>query len=445
MFQKLAFASTILATVFGAASAQAAQITNPHPQEILIDGTIESGDAKQFEQVLASVTQKWAVVILTGPGGSVAEGLSIGEKIRAHGFDTFVHNKCSSVCALIWLAGSKHYVDESSVIGFHAAYTNDGTQVHESGSANAIVGAYLTNLGYSYAAIIYATSAPPDKISWMTAVDTLRLNIDVKFLSKGLGAAPATAPALMARTPSPEQAANLAKGIELNARLNVSESLLRQKVGAGTVAALVDWLRSAAAKDPSLYQRLYAQPDPYGWAYTLMVESQRPPSVAPVPPPSYTPPLPVVPAAVGSQLYETGLPGIKIRVPMNRAEPPNVPPKPPAAPSYTPASPVVPGPLSSNGAVERDPSSPSFFLGHEDRVKWERWITSLAGEYQIGALFWAEVRNNPRHQSCSAASTGSQFLAGCLKAQQSLTIIDRSRNSDAQYWFGWNTYELATR
>jgi hypothetical protein len=78
-------------------------------------------------------------------------------------------------------------------------------------------------------------------------------------------------------------------------------------------------------------------------------------------------------------------------------------------------------------------------------VNWERWIASLSGEYQVGALFWAEVRNKPRRQSCSAASTGPQFLAGCLKAQQFLTIIDQGRNSDAQYWFGWNTYELATR
>ena len=227
-----------------------------------------------FGQVLASITQKKAVVTLTGPGGSLVEGLSIGEMIRAHGFDTFVVNECSSVCALIWLAGAKHFVDESSVIGFHAAYTKDGTKVRESGSANAVVGAYLTNLGYSYATVAYATSAPPENISWMTAVDTLRLDIDVKFLSKGPGASPAAAPALMAPAPSPEQEAEEAKRIELNVRLDASEAFLRRNVGAETVDALIAWVKSSAATDPSIFQRLYAQPDPYGWAYTQMVELQ---------------------------------------------------------------------------------------------------------------------------------------------------------------------------
>jgi hypothetical protein len=212
MFKRLVFASAILATVLGAVSAKAAQIayygTSPDRASIRITGSIDDGDAEQFGQVLASIIQKKTVVTLTGPGGNLVEGLSIGEMIRAHGFDTFVVNECSSVCALIWLAGVKHFVDESSVIGFHAAYTKDGTKVHESGSANAVVGAYLTNLGYSYATVAYSTSAPPENISWMTAVDTLRLGIDVKFLSKGLGASPACS----ARTNGPGPLAGTGEG-----------------------------------------------------------------------------------------------------------------------------------------------------------------------------------------------------------------------------------------
>lgn len=76
-------------------------------------------------------------------------------------------------------------------------------------------------------------------------------------------------PSSRARTngpgPSPEREGEEAKRIELNVRLNASEAFLRQNVGAETVDALIAWIKSSAATDPSIFQRLYAQPDPYGW------------------------------------------------------------------------------------------------------------------------------------------------------------------------------------
>jgi len=56
------------------------------------------------------------------------------------------------------------------------------------------------------------------------------------------------------------------QGVVLNERLNVSELLLRKELGAEKVDALIAEFKQAAQYDPSLFQKLYAQPDPYGWA-----------------------------------------------------------------------------------------------------------------------------------------------------------------------------------
>lgn len=54
---------------------------------------------------------------------------------------------------------------------------------------------------------------------------------------------------------------------QINHTLNVSELLLRKEVGAEAVDAAITDFKAAADQDPRLYQQLYSQQDPYGWAY----------------------------------------------------------------------------------------------------------------------------------------------------------------------------------
>jgi hypothetical protein len=51
----------------------------------------------------------------------------------------------------------------------------------------------------------------------------------------------------------------------LNERLNTSELLVRREIGAEAVDAAIAEFKQAAAKDPSLFPKLYQQPDPYSW------------------------------------------------------------------------------------------------------------------------------------------------------------------------------------
>ena len=75
---------------------------------------------------------------------------------------------CASACALTWLAGSPRYFDITSKLGFHAAYQVVDGKATESGVGNALVGAYLNQIGLPDNAIVYVTSAPPEGIEWLT-------------------------------------------------------------------------------------------------------------------------------------------------------------------------------------------------------------------------------------------------------------------------------------
>lgn len=130
-----------------------------------IIGQIVEEDGKRFKDVTQNVRK--AVVILDSPGGSVLGGLEIGRSIKSNDYVTAVPSKtlCASSCALIWLAGNKRFAEEDSFIGFHAAYIYKNGKPVESGSGNALVGAYLNQIGLSDKAIVFVTNAPPEGIT----------------------------------------------------------------------------------------------------------------------------------------------------------------------------------------------------------------------------------------------------------------------------------------
>jgi len=52
---------------------------------------------------------------------------------------------------------------------------------------------------------------------------------------------------------------------DLNQRLNVSEIMLREKIGDEKLSEYVNEFRSMAEADPTLFGKLYSQPHPYNW------------------------------------------------------------------------------------------------------------------------------------------------------------------------------------
>ena len=87
--------------------------------------------------------------------------------------------RCASACALAWLGGRVRLMGKDALVGFHAAYSGKDSQVTSWG--NALVGAYLNQLGLPSSAVVYITETPPNEIRWLSRTDARKVGIDVRY------------------------------------------------------------------------------------------------------------------------------------------------------------------------------------------------------------------------------------------------------------------------
>lgn len=144
---------------------------------VQISGDIAVEDILKFKQVSKSLPPQ-TIVRLDSPGGSLLGGIEIGKVIAASGFATSVSDTCASSCALAWLAGAPRILSSSARVGFHLAYKSNVDQT-ESGAGNALVGSYVTGLGFGDNVVRYITSAAPDDMQWLSSRDADLLGIDI--------------------------------------------------------------------------------------------------------------------------------------------------------------------------------------------------------------------------------------------------------------------------
>jgi hypothetical protein len=146
---------------------------------ISITGKLLPGDEKKF--IALALDMERAAIVLHSDGGDLHAGLGIGKAIRLKEFVTWVgeNGQCASACALAWLAGEKRLAHRTARIGFHAAYFADTGDV--TGSGNALVGAYLYQLGLPQSAIIYVTEAAPREMQWLPLEKAESIGIDLQI------------------------------------------------------------------------------------------------------------------------------------------------------------------------------------------------------------------------------------------------------------------------
>lgn len=156
---------------------------NGKPDVIAVVGDFELGDEDKFADAARSSSD--AMVLFQSRGGNLVAAIEIGRTIRRKGFSTLVPDKmqCASACALAWLGGRARYMSASAHVGFHAVYTDKNGRPMVSSAGNALVGAYLNELGLSSSAVIYITSAAPTQMQWLSLDDAQQAGIDVKLLS----------------------------------------------------------------------------------------------------------------------------------------------------------------------------------------------------------------------------------------------------------------------
>lgn len=158
----------------------------PDVYRIQITGEFRKSDDQKFRDAIANLLPLFGVVVLDSPGGELTSALAIGKVIKLRGYSTIVRagDVWASACALIWLAGETRYMDPSSKIGFHAAHVVKGHDAVESGMANALVGAYLSQLGLATDAIKYITSPSPSDVQWLSIRHAMLLGINVTISSE---------------------------------------------------------------------------------------------------------------------------------------------------------------------------------------------------------------------------------------------------------------------
>jgi hypothetical protein len=157
---------------------------------IVVEGDFEQGDIETFRKKVASLSTAKAAVAFRSDGGSLVAGIRIGTLIREKKFATVIPDgaSCASACALAWLGGTRRFMGQGASVGFHAAYILKSYGPIESGSGNAILGAYLNRLGLSENAILHVTKTAPTSIQWMSLEDVGEQGIAVAPLSPQLAA-----------------------------------------------------------------------------------------------------------------------------------------------------------------------------------------------------------------------------------------------------------------
>ena len=179
-----------------------------HVAVITLSGEIALSDGKAFADAAQSLGRQRAAVVFGSPGGALLAGLQIGQIIRLHHYATFVPGDtvCASACAFAWLAGAPRIMQPASRIGFHAAYVTTGGTKVETGVGNALVGAYMTTLGLSLDAIVFAETAHPDEISWLTVQTAQKLDIAVRVLPAHISPGDTTPATPVTSPPAPPAA-----------------------------------------------------------------------------------------------------------------------------------------------------------------------------------------------------------------------------------------------
>jgi hypothetical protein len=188
----------------GAANIEVKQGVGAATSLVMVEGDLELGDIELFRSKIAPLSK--ATVAFRSDGGSLLAGIRIGMLIRVRNFTTIVPEaaQCASACAVAWLGGARRYLGVGSKVGFHAAYVQRAGGTAESGPGNAVLGAYLDQIGLPEDAIVYITQAAPSSMKWLNMEEAAQHGIDVELLPSP-NAAPTSDPTTTASAVGSDQ------------------------------------------------------------------------------------------------------------------------------------------------------------------------------------------------------------------------------------------------
>lgn len=121
-------------------------------------------------------------MVLNSPGGNPFAAFTIGETVRKAGGNTGVaeHGTCASACVIVWAAGVRKSASESSQIGVHGAYLDNGgvenakakeTDKLYEATFTLKIAQQLKMYGAPDNVVVAAIMTPPNEMYWLTQAD----------------------------------------------------------------------------------------------------------------------------------------------------------------------------------------------------------------------------------------------------------------------------------
>jgi hypothetical protein len=152
---------------------------------LLATGTITRGTAQAFAAEIAKRGSYVTTVVLSSPGGSVSDALSMGRLIRDKSFATEVEagHYCASSCPLVFAGGSTRRAGENAAIGVHQVSTiakiplPSGEGMQDAQIVSAVCQRYLHEMGVDPDVWIHAMETPSERLFYFRPDELLNLKL----------------------------------------------------------------------------------------------------------------------------------------------------------------------------------------------------------------------------------------------------------------------------
>ncbi|MBB4349289.1 hypothetical protein [Aliirhizobium cellulosilyticum] len=168
--------------------------------KIIVTGTIVRGDAKRFKDFWdENAYDSWNFIVsLDSPGGSLMDGIEIGQFIRKNGAHTEIRRyspeiagqyyreerpdaECYSACALAFMGGVEREVAHDGKIGFHQFSGGTSTSATEAMETTQLISAflagYLRDMGAKPELFEHMSGTSPENMFVPSARELSALNI----------------------------------------------------------------------------------------------------------------------------------------------------------------------------------------------------------------------------------------------------------------------------
>ncbi len=156
---------------------------------IYAKGTIEKNTASELLHLTKANNINSAIVLFDSPGGSLIEGISLGQLIRELGFSTgiatFNNGKmetegvCASACAYSFMGGiNRYYIGGNTALGLHQFSSgSNALSTEKVQKISGLLVAYMQEMGIDALAFTLSTKAEPEAMAWLSPEDALTLQI----------------------------------------------------------------------------------------------------------------------------------------------------------------------------------------------------------------------------------------------------------------------------